>query len=287
MAAQGTMIGKVCLVTGATSGIGLVTARELALRGAITVMVARNAERGAGLVGRIRAETGNDRVELLIADLSLMAHVRGLAAHFLQDHGRLDVLVNNAGAYFHHRHETAEAVEMTFALDVLSPFLLTMLLLVPLKAGAPSRVINVSSRAHFRGRIDLADLEGRRHYRGLSAYSAAKLALNMLTYESARRLEGSGVDVNAVHPGFVATRWGQNDNGLVGAAIGFGTRHFGRAPEKGADSLVYLATSPEVQGVSGRYFFDRRAVPSSPSSHDPVASAELWRICERMSGLAG
>jgi retinol dehydrogenase-14 len=197
------------------------------------------------------------------------------------------VLVNNAGAYFHRRHETAEGVEMTFALDVLSPFLLTMLLLVPLKAGAPSRVINVSSRAHFRGRIDLADLEGRRHYRGLSAYSAAKLALNMLTYESARRLEGSGVDVNAVHPGFVATRWGQNDNGLVGAAIGFGTRHFGRAPEKGADSLVYLATSPEVQGVSGRYFFDRRAVPSSPSSHDPVASAELWRICERMSGLAG
>jgi NAD(P)-dependent dehydrogenase (short-subunit alcohol dehydrogenase family) len=287
MAAQGPMAGKICLVTGATSGVGFETARELASRGATTIMGARTAERGAGPVRRIRADTGNERVELLIGDLSLMADVRRLAAQLINDHGRLDVLINNAGAYFHRRQETAEGLETTFALDALSPFLLTTLLAGALKEGAPSRVVNVASRAHRWGRIDLADVESKRHYRGFPAYFAAKLALVMISYELARRLEPAGVSVNTVHPGFVATRFGQNNGGFVGAAIGLGSRLFGRAPAAGADTVVYLCTSPQLDGVTGRYSVDRKAVPSSRSSYDPQLTAGLFRICEQMSGQAG
>jgi retinol dehydrogenase-12 len=286
MAGAGAMNAKTCLVTGATSGIGFATARALASQGATTVLVARSAERGAGCLERIRTCTGNDRVELLIGDLSLMADVRRITAELTRSHDRLDVLVNNAGAYFSHRQETAEGLEMTFALDLLSPFLLTTLLLSPLEAGAPSRVINVCSRAHRWGRIDLMDVEGKRRYRGFAAYCAAKLGLVMLTYDLAERLRHTGVCVNAVNPGFVATGWGQNNSGLAGATIAFGGKLFGRTVEEGADPLVYLATSADVEGLTGRYFFDHKTVPSSRSSHDARTSAALRRICERMAGLA-
>ncbi len=278
-----TMNGKVCLVTGATSGIGAVTARELARRGATVALAGRNEARCAAAVEQIRRQTGNPSVESLLADLSSPQQVRELARRFRERHSRLDVLVNNAGAIWMKRRETADGLEMTFAVNHLAYFLLTLSLIDLLKASAPARVVNVSSGAHRGAKLDFDDLMMKKSYHGWTAYSRSKLANLLFTYELARRLEGTGVTANAMHPGWVATGFGR-DNGLLGAAWLLLTRLFAIGPEKGARTVVYLATSPDVAGVCGGYFVHERAVPSAPDSLDLASAKRLWQLSLDLTG---
>ena len=228
------MNGKVCLVTGATSGIGAVTARELARRGATVVLAGRDEARCAAAVAHIRGQTGNPNVESLLADLSLPQQVRELAQRFRERQSRLDVLVNNAGAIWMKRRETADGLEMTFAVNHLAYFLLTLSLIDMLKASAPARVVNVSSGAHRGAKLDFDDLMMKKGYNGWTAYSRSKLANLLFTYELARRLEGTGVTANAMHPGWVATGFGRG-NGLLGEGWLLLTRLFAIGPEEGRE----------------------------------------------------
>jgi retinol dehydrogenase 12 len=278
------MHGKVCLVTGATSGIGLVTAQALARQGATVIVVGRNPERGVATVNRIKQETGNPAVEWMVADLSAQAQVRHLARAFQERFTRLDVLVNNAGALFARRSLSVDGIEMTFALNHLAYFLLTNLLHVTLKASAPARIVNVASAAHGGARINFADVQGQQRYSGWRAYGQSKLANLLFTYELARRLEGTGVTANALHPGFVATNFGRNNRGLV-ALIVRASQLAAISPEQGAQTIIYLATAPEVEGISGKYFVKQRVVPSSEASYDRDAAQRLWQLSATMTGL--
>ncbi len=275
--------GRVCMVTGATAGIGRATAEALARLGANVVAVGRKAEAGERLADRLRKETGNPQIEFLRADLSLQSDVRGLASRFLRRHDRLHVLVNNVGAYFLGRSTTAEGIEVTFALNYWNVFLLTRLLLVPLQAGVPSRIVNVSSDSHRGARLDLAAVERARGGTGLNAYGQSKIALTSFTYELARRLAGSGVTVNAVHPGFVASSM-YDEYPLLRWVVAPVVRRVGKPVEAGADTVVYLASSGEVEGVTGQYFVNRAAVRSSPATTDEDAARKLWDMSERMVG---
>jgi NAD(P)-dependent dehydrogenase (short-subunit alcohol dehydrogenase family) len=275
--------GKICLVTGGTSGIGAVTARELARLGASVVLVGRDAGRCARRRDAIRRGTGSP-VEALVADLSSQLQIRRLAEEFRARFARLDVLVNNAGSYFMRRRLTVDGLEMTFALNHLAYFLLTNLLLDRLEASAAARVVNVSSIAHEQGRLDLADLQGERHYDRLAAYAASKLANLLFTYELARRLAGTRVTVNALHPGIVATHLGR-DNGWLRTTVRNLLSRSMIDPEEGARTSVYLASSPEVEGVTGRYFYECKEARSSEGSRDPAAAADLWSVSERLTGL--
>ncbi len=277
------MQGKICMVTGATSGIGLVTAQALAQQGARVIVVGRDPERGAATVRRIVQGTGNPQVELLLADLSAQAQVRQLAGEFQRRFARLDVLVNNAGALFTKRRLSADSIEMTFALNHLGYFLLTNLLLDTLKGSAPARIVNVASDAHQGAEMNFADLQGERRYSGWRAYCQSKLANIQFTYELARRLEGTGVTANAVHPGFVATRFGSNNRGLFGAFIRV-AKLGALSPERGAETLIYLATSPQVEGVTGRYFVKKRPVESSRASYDQATAQRLWQLSAELTG---
>ena len=279
------MRGKTVLVTGASAGIGAVTVRRLAAMGATVAAVGRDRDRTDALVERARAETPGAAVDGLLADLSSQVGVRRLADEVLDRYPRLDVLVNNAGAIFFGRQESVDGVEMTFALNHLGYFLLTGLLLERLKASAPARVVNVSSAAHRRGRIDFDDLQSRRGYGGWAAYSNSKLANLLFTYELARRLEGTGVTVNALHPGLVATRFGAN-NGWLSRALRQLANLFSISAEEGARTVVYLASSPDVEGVTGKYFVRERAAKSIPASHDGEAAARLWRVSEELTGAS-
>jgi retinol dehydrogenase-14 len=277
-----SMQAKTVLVTGGTNGIGLVTARELARMGAQVTIVSRNAEKCASVAEAIRTKTGNP-VDFIAADLSTLAGINEAAASFKQRHTRLHVLVNNAGAMFVRRKLSADGYEMTFALNHLNYFLLTILLLDLLKASAPARIVNVSSGSHLGASLDFANLQGEKHYRGMQAYGQSKLTNVLFTYELARRLEGTGVTANALHPGTVATGFARN-NGLV---FDIGTKFAGlffRKPEQGAQTSIYLASSPEVEGVTGKYFFDCQAVDSSPLSHDQVLANRLWQISLELTG---
>jgi NAD(P)-dependent dehydrogenase (short-subunit alcohol dehydrogenase family) len=276
---------KTCVLTGATSGIGAAAAMALAKRGAHVVVVGRDAGRCESTVLSVRVTTGNPAVESVVADLSSMAEVRRLAAELRNRFSRIDVLANNAGGYFAKRLESSEGVEMTFALNVLSPFLLTNLLLDKLSASAPARVINTSSNAHERARLNLQDLQAHQRYRGFRTYGQSKLALQLLTYEFARRYQGSGVTFNAYHPGFVASRFGWNNGTAYRGAIRFLSRVFGVTSEEGADTLVYLASAPEVAATTGRYFYARREIHSSEASYDATAARQLWDACARETGL--
>jgi NAD(P)-dependent dehydrogenase (short-subunit alcohol dehydrogenase family) len=276
--------GKVCLITGATSGIGLVAARELVRRGARVVLVGRSPARAEAAVSLVRSATGNPDVEFLLADLSSQQQVRELARQFRAKYPRLDVLVNNAGGIWMRRELTVDGIERTFAVNHLAYFLLTNLLLDTLTPSAPARIVNVSSRAHWRATLDFDDLMGERGYGGWKQYCRSKLMNLLFTYELARRLEGTGVTVNALHPGWVATGFAAN-NGWKGHLIRLAARLFALTPEQGARTLVYLASSPEVAGVSGRYFARERAVPSSPASHDQAAARRLWDLSAAMTGL--
>lgn len=278
------MQGKVCLITGATSGIGLVTAQAIAQQGAQVVLVGRDATRGANSVAQIKQATGNDAVDLLLADLSSQADIAALARTFQHRYTRLDVLINNAGAIFTERQVSVDGYEMTFALNHLGYFLLTHLLLDLIKASAPSRIVNVASNAHWRGRIRFDDLQGQRQFGGWRAYCQSKLANLMFTYELASRLQDTHVTANALHPGFVATRFGHNNAGLKALFIR-ATQVLAISAEKGAETLIYLATSPEVEGVSGKYFVNKREVRSSPQSYDTTMGRALWHVSETMLGL--
>jgi NAD(P)-dependent dehydrogenase (short-subunit alcohol dehydrogenase family) len=275
------MQGKVCLVTGATSGIGLVAARELARQGARVVLVGRSEERCASAVEKIQTQTGNRDVTALLADLSSQQQVRQLAQSFQTRYSRLDVLINNAGGIWLRRELTTDGLEMTFAVNHLAYFLFTALLLDRLKASGPARIINVSSAAHRRAKLDFNDLMGERGYRGWRAYCRSKLANLLFTYELARRLEGTGVTANALHPGWVATGFGGN-NRWRGRLLQLAARYFAIGPEEGARTIIYLAASPEVAGVSGKYFVEERAVPSSPASYDEAAAKRLWEVSEQL-----
>jgi NAD(P)-dependent dehydrogenase (short-subunit alcohol dehydrogenase family) len=302
------MGGRTCLVTGATAGIGAVTARELARRGAQVVIVGRSPERCAATAEAIRQETGNPAVEFLVADLSSQAAIRRLARAFRERHRRLHVLVNNAGALFAQRRESVDGIEMTLALNHLAYFLLTNLLLDVLKASAPARVVNVSSHAHedVRG-LDFGDLQARAHARsfwgygesgfasllftlvapmhhpGFLQYARSKLANLLFTYELARRLEGTGVTVNALHPGLVASHF-MAGNGALGWFMRRWVGLFGISAEEGAKTSVYLASSSEVAGVTGKYFAKEKAVASSPASRDEAAARRLWQLSEELTG---
>ena len=278
------MEGKVCLVTGATSGIGLVAGRELARQGARVVLVGRSRQKCDAALELIRTETGSRQAEALLADLSSQQQVRDLARQFQERHDRLDVLVNNAGGMWLERELTADGIERTFAVNHLAYFLLTNLLLDVLQASAPARVVNVSSAAHRRATLDFDNLQGKHGYGGWKQYCRSKLMNLLFSYELARRLEGTGVTVNALHPGFVATGFGGN-NGWRGRLLQAAARLFGRSAEQGAQTIIYLASSPEVAGVSGRYFVRERAVASSTASYDEAAAQRLWQLSAGMTGV--
>jgi NAD(P)-dependent dehydrogenase (short-subunit alcohol dehydrogenase family) len=278
------MAGKICMVTGASGGIGFQTARALARKGAHVILVGHHLGRGQAALERIRAEDAALSVEFMLADLSVQEQVRLLAKGVQERYEHLDVLVNNAGGFFLRRRASADGIEMTFALDYLSYFLLSNLLLDLLKDSAPSRIVSVSSAMHEGARIHFDDLQLEKGYRGWTAYGQAKLAGLLFTYELARRLEGTGVTANALHPGFVATDIGPQHwlvRPLRNVVYAFGAR----SPEAGAQTSIYLASSPEVEGVSGKYFVDKEPVRSSDASYDQETARKLWVISEVMTGL--
>jgi NAD(P)-dependent dehydrogenase (short-subunit alcohol dehydrogenase family) len=273
---KSSMQGKICLVTGANSGIGKATALALAQRGATVVMVCRDRARGEEARSEIITQSRNTAVDLLQADLSSQQAIRHLVETFQHHYTHLHVLINNAGASFPGRRETVDGVEMTFAVNYLAPFLLTNLLLDRLTASAPARIVNVSSNSHEAGSIDLDDLQEEKRYRPMRVYGQAKLAVVLFTYELARRLQGTGVTANCLHPGFVATHFGQRDVGpafrLLVKVIG----SFGTSPEKGAKTSIYLASSPEVEAVTGHYFVKSLPRRSAAISYDESLQRQLW-----------
>ena len=280
-----SLAGKVCMVTGATSGIGKVTARELAQRGAAVVVVGRSQAKSEATVSQLRQQTANPSVDFLLADLSSQQEIRRLAREFESRYSRLDVLVNNAGAIMLSRRESVDEIEMTLALNHLAYFLLTNLLLDILKSSAPARIINVSSNSHERAKLDFDDLQHRSRYWGWRAYARSKLANILFSYELARRLEGTGVTVNAVHPGLVGTNLLAN-NGALGRLLKVAVGIVGMSPERGARTSIYLATSPEVETVTGGYFFQEQEVPSSGASYDEDDARRLWQLSSDLTGLA-
>jgi retinol dehydrogenase 12 len=285
------MNGKICLVTGATSGIGEVTALELARMGASVTLVGRSRLRCEATAARIRQDIGTATLQYLVADLSSMAQVRQLAQQFIEKNNRLDVLVNNAGGVFLTRQLSVDGFEKTFALNHLNYFLLTLLLLEPLKASAPAtglaaRIVNVASDSHRGQRLDFDHLQNERYYNVMKAYGRSKLANVLFTYELARRIRSYRITANALHPGAVATRiWEKAGpfNPLISAIM----RRFTIPVDQGAQTTIYLASSPEVEGVNGQYFTDCKAGRSDPASYDEPAAKRLWNTSLEMVGLSG
>ena len=269
------MHGKICLVTGGTNGIGKATAQALAKLGATVVIVGRNAPKTAQLVEEIRIASGNNKVDSLLADLSSQQEVRKLADEFKSKYAHLHVLLNNAGGFFMQRQLSVDGIETTFALNHLASFLLTNLLLDILKASAPARIINVSSDAHASGKIEFDNLQGERNFRP-SAYDNSKLANILFTMELARRLEGTGVSVNALHPGFVATGFAKNNGKVIAALVSLFAPLVARSPAKGAETSIYLASSPKVEGMTGKYFYDSQVISAAPQATDMVVARKLW-----------
>jgi NAD(P)-dependent dehydrogenase (short-subunit alcohol dehydrogenase family) len=281
-----SMQGKVCIVTGANSGIGKATTLGLAQMGATVVMVCRNQIKGEEAQNEIKEQSGNDAIDLMLADLSSQESIRQLAENFQQHYQQLHVLINNAGVVNLTRRETGDGFEMEFAVNYLAPFLLTNLLLDKLKASAPARIVNVSSESHQSGYIKMDDLQSEKKYRFMRAYGQSKLALVLFTYELARRLQGTGVTANCLHPGFVATNIGQNGVGSVGRSITkFIFSRLGISPEEGAKTSIYLASSPEIEGVTGKYFVKSIPVRSAPISYDETLQRQLWEASAKLVNL--
>lgn len=275
------------MITGATSGIGQEAARELARRGAEVILVGRDAAKAETTANLIAAETGGPPPAYLLADFSALDDVRRLAAQTAERYGRLDVLVNNAGAYYLQRQHSADGYEMTFAVNHLAPFLLTNLLLPLLHESPQGRVVTVSSDAHEGATMDFDDLQFENGYPSFRAYGRSKLANLLFTYELARRLNGTAVTANALHPGFVSTGMGTNNvPGWFGRIFRGLTGLIARDAREGAETVVYLAAAPEVAGVSGHYFVDCAATPSSPASYNEEDARRLWQVSAEMTGLA-
>jgi len=279
------MKGKICMVTGATSGIGEVTARALAQQDATTIVVGRNPEKGATTVSQIKQQTGNPLVEFMLADLSSQQEIHQLVEQFKSRYQRLDVLVNNAGASFRKRQDSIDGIEMTFALNHLGYFLLTNLLLDTLKSSVPARIVNVSSGEHKRVKLNFEDLQGKQKYSSYQAYKQSKLCNILFTYELARRLEGTDVTVNAVTPGLAKTKLGLENGGFPALMKRLLNFLAGKSPEEGAQAIIYLATSPDVEGVTGKYFVKQEAVPSSDDSYDKDAARRLWQVSAELTEL--
>jgi NAD(P)-dependent dehydrogenase (short-subunit alcohol dehydrogenase family) len=279
------MAGKSVLVTGGTGGIGKATAIGLAALGARVGITGRDQARAVAAAAGIRAATGHAAVDVFTADMSIQAEVRRLAAEVADTYPRLDVLVNNVGGFWAHRHVTADGLERTFALNHLAPFLLTNLLLDRLTASAPARIVTVSSGAQARGRIDFDDLQGERNYSGQRAYSQSKLANVMFTCELARRLEGTGVTATVLHPGVVRTSFGAEDQAAYFAIMARVARLFMKTPAQGAATPIYLASSPQVEGITGRYFANRKPRTPGKAAHDTATAARLWQASADLAGL--
>jgi retinol dehydrogenase 14 len=278
------MTGRTCLVTGGNSGIGKATALGLARMGANVVIVCRNKEKGEAALKDIIASSGNRNVELILADMSSQDSVRKLASDFKAEHEKLHLLVNNAGIYLTRRISTVDGLEATFATNHLGTFLLTNLLLDVLKASTPSRIVNVSSDAHFGAKVNFEDLQGEKKFSGWQAYGQSKLAMILFTHELARRLEGTGVTVNSAHPGVVRTNFA-NNNGLV--TFGFRLlRPFFIGPRTAAKRVLYVATSPDLDGVSGKYFTKMHEARSSEESYEDESAKRLWQISEQLTNLS-
>jgi NAD(P)-dependent dehydrogenase (short-subunit alcohol dehydrogenase family) len=270
------MIGKVCIVTGSNSGIGKETALALSNKGATVVMVVRDKERGEKAQSEIISKTGNNDTFVMICDLSSMDSIGKFVKEFTGKYDRLDVLINNAGAVFRERQTTVDGFERTLAVDYLGPFLLTHQLLPLLKSSAPSRIINLASGLYKSGKIDLDDLQSDKNYKGMNAYSSAKLMVVMYTYELAKRLEGTGVTANAVLPGFVRTNLGRNSGSFLYALEYLIVRPFQISAEKGAETSVYLASSDEVEDVTGKCFSRMHETNTSQASYDQQTQKLLW-----------
>lgn len=280
---NGCMSGKICIVTGANSGMGKATSLELAKMGATVVMVCRDEARGEDARSEIQAKSGNPEVALLLADLSSQKSVRHLVRDFTNQYQQLHVLVNNAGLALHQRILTEDGLECTFAVNHLASFLLTTLLLDVLKVSTPARIVNVSSTVQRWGTIDFADLQGAKRYSLWRAYSQSKLANILFTYELARRLEGTGVTVNCLHPGVVATNFFGIETGVVLNFLATLGMAFERTPERGAQTAIYLASASAVESVTGKYFVDCKQKRSSKQSYDVAIQQRLWQVSQKLT----
>ncbi len=283
------MLGKICLITGGTNGVGKSTAMGLAQMGATVVIVGRNAERTARTVEEIRtieAESGGS-VDSLLADLTSQQEIRRLAEEFKSRYSRLHVLVNNAGGWFQKREVTVDGLEMNFAFNHLAYFLLTYLLMNTLIASAPARIINVTSQMYKGSKIDFSDLQAERSYNRAKNYGSSKLANILFTVELAHRLEGTGVTANAVHPGMVNSGFYKNEHNtdLLSKAMAAVTPLMTRTPEKGAETSIYLASSPEVEGFTGKYFVDCKPVALAPEATDLETARKLWEVSAELVHL--
>ena len=271
------MNGKVCLVTGATDGIGKVSARVLAELGAKVIIVGRNPEKSAIVLAELRSISGNENIDLLMADLAVMQEVRDLAEQVISRYDRLDVLLNNAGGYFTKHEITSDGLEMTFALNHMSYFLLTNKLMELLKYSAPARIVNVSSDAHYGVNIEFENLNGEQEYKAWKAYQKSKLANVLFTYELLKKVPGN-ITVNCLHPGFVATNFGHNNGGFFGPVLKIAQRISAIDPEEGAKTSIFLCSAPEVKGVSGKYFYKCQPKTSSRESRNMDTGKRLWQI---------
>lgn len=279
------MKNKICVVTGATSGIGKETAKILALEGATVIVIGRNIKKCISTVNSIKQITDSSLVDYICTDLSDLSQVSSLASELKQKHNHIDVLINNAGAYFKkRRYESVDGYEMTLALNYLSPFLLTTLLIDMLKESAQGRIINVSSDAHFKGTIHMDDLQSKKEYHGFNAYAQSKLALILFTYELARRVKNTQITVNALHPGSVATNFGKN-NGWFRFYIRRLIKRYEISKAEGSKTCIYLATSPDVANITGSYFIKEEQVESSQESYDQKLAKQLWEASEILTAI--
>lgn len=272
---------KVSIVTGASGGIGKATAEALAEMGAAVVMVCRDRVRGEEALAEIKKKTGSDSVELMIADLSSQKSIRKLADDFKAKHKKLHVLINNAGILARRKNASEDGVEMTFAVNHLAYFLLTNLLLDQIKASAPARIVNVSSDAHYRAGIDFDNLQGEKSYSSINAYGQSKLCNVLFTNELARRLKGSNVTANSLHPGVVGTGVFRE----MPFFIGILAKLFAASPRKGAETSIHLAASPKAEGITGKYFKNCKQVWPSRIAQDESTARRLWEISEKLTSL--